>query len=590
MTLTIRYTLFLAGVILVMLVGANLITANVVRNGLRDLFGRRLDYAGEALTHYTRWHLWSRWNEINTLSESPRFLAAVETADPSTINQEAPGYINLIGADLFVILDSDNSVAFSSIDAVSTRNMQAIMAGTAADTVVIFRDEAVVFETFLAEIKMADGFSLGSLAAGFSFDQTMLPEIKHLTGFDAVVTCKGQLIGQTVSGLTDRIVVAAAWRPDPDAPGGELREASVAGEKIIYRSLAVPSMGCTVTLIASIDEHITPILSSQLRRMFILAIVAGILAIGIIYLFVRRRIGGQVNLLVNATERIARDDMGFDISTRSRDEFGYLANQLDRMRSKLLENRRELEKAHEERIRATQLATIGQLAAGIIHDFKNPFAVIRGNAELMVTVDGQDQRKLKWCQTIIEQVDRMTTLTRDILEYSRGKSSLNWERIDLATYLEEAVRTHEGELVNHGIGLKITACDPVLIMADRNRLRRVFDNLVGNAVEALLQGGAIQISWTIRDDKVELRVSDNGPGIPADIVDTLFEPFVTSGKKHGTGLGLAITKKIVEEHGGNIAAHTDKGGGACFTICLPLATARADTHAVRSRALKGTVG
>jgi signal transduction histidine kinase len=87
-------------------------------------------------------------------------------------------------------------------------------------------------------------------------------------------------------------------------------------------------------------------------------------------------------------------------------------------------------------------------------------------------------------------------------------------------------------------------------------------------MEALHPGGTINLSWVVDNDTLDLKISDDGPGIPDEIIDTLFEPFVTSGKRQGTGLGLAIAKKIVEEHGGNIAVISESGGGACFIVSL----------------------
>jgi len=566
-------------VLIVMLVGANLITANVVRNGLRDLFERRLDYAGEALRHYANWHLWSRWNELRTMISSPRFVAAVSTQDSSTISQEAPAYLDLLDADLFAIGTAAGAIVYGKASVAPGREFEAmIVRHVFGDTVVLLNNETGVYEVFLTDITTSDGFNLGRLAAGYDFNRTVVPDIGRLTGFDALITSQNRLIGQSPSTLSQEIARRAFGSGADIATGSSNGHLYIDDDRIVYRTNSLAALNCDVTFLASIDEHIDPILNSQLKQMFLLALGAGALAIAIVAWFIRRNIGGQVNLLVEAAGRIARDDMDFQIRSSSKDEFGYLAAQFDQMRSKLLQTRRDLEKAHEERIRTTRLAAIGQLAAGIIHDFKNPVAIIRGTAELLSTAS-TEPRSIKWCHKITDQVDRITELTRDILEYSRGRAVLNLETVGLEEYLGEILKGHEETLRTHSLSASLVSGPSLTLRLDRVRFRRVLDNLIGNAAEALSAGGSIRVGWALANGTATLSVADNGPGVPAQIIDTLFEPFVTSGKAQGTGLGLAISKKIVEEHGGTISVASEPGAGACFAITIPHVRVGAETVA-----------
>jgi signal transduction histidine kinase len=105
--------------------------------------------------------------------------------------------------------------------------------------------------------------------------------------------------------------------------------------------------------------------------------------------------------------------------------------------------------------------------------------------------------------------------------------------------------------------------------AEEGKLLRILENLVGNAIEAVTDGCKIEIRGTSRDDLVDITISDNAGGIPVEIRDKFFEPFVTHGKKRGTGLGTAIVKSLVEAHGGEIAFECEDGVGTVFTITLP---------------------
>ena len=110
---------------------------------------------------------------------------------------------------------------------------------------------------------------------------------------------------------------------------------------------------------------------------------------------------------------------------------------------------------------------------------------------------------------------------------------------------------------------------------DHNRIERVFVNLIGNALEAMPDGGTVCISAVVRDSAAVVRVRDNGPGIPEEIRERLFQPFVTSGKKGGLGLGLALARQTILEHGGDMWAESEPGQGACFVLRLPLRSASA---------------
>ena len=109
----------------------------------------------------------------------------------------------------------------------------------------------------------------------------------------------------------------------------------------------------------------------------------------------------------------------------------------------------------------------------------------------------------------------------------------------------------------------------VRIPLNPRRLSRVFHNLLGNAVDAMPSGGIVKLRFKLTDTEVETEIEDSGSGIAPEVIDHLFEPFVTFGKSKGTGLGLSITQKIVEEHGGKISARNQPGSGAVFSFTLP---------------------
>lgn len=250
-------------------------------------------------------------------------------------------------------------------------------------------------------------------------------------------------------------------------------------------------------------------------------------------------------------------------------EKGDLVAELKDRVIELEQTNEELRQAREELIRGERLSAIGQMASTIIHDFKGPMTAILGFSELMAMPDFDAEEKQDLYKSIRSEIERMVDMTSEVLDFTRGEISLSRESIKLEHFLGEAIKPMDRVLKRKEVEISLThgADDPVAI--DRRRFRRVVENLVGNAVDAMEEGGRIEISTREGEGHVELEIRDSGKGIPDEIRETLFQPFVTHGKKHGTGLGMAITKRIVESHGGTIAFESQAGEGTTFVIRIP---------------------
>ncbi|OLE31623.1 MAG: hypothetical protein AUI36_29510, partial [Cyanobacteria bacterium 13_1_40CM_2_61_4] len=206
-------------------------------------------------------------------------------------------------------------------------------------------------------------------------------------------------------------------------------------------------------------------------------------------------------------------------------------------------------------VRKEKMTLVGEMASTIIHDLKNPFHAVSMSASLIGELHPDDGTK-RWCRIIHEQVHQMSAMVEELLEFSRGRHQLNLQSISLAALMEKFVFLHTDYLRQQNVELELKTLD-FPIKADSDKLLRVLQNLVYNAAEALKEGGGrITISGGLSEGEVQICVRDNGPGIPDDIKDNLFEPFVTAGKKGGIGLGLAIAKSIVEAHAGRISCES----------------------------------
>lgn len=226
----------------------------------------------------------------------------------------------------------------------------------------------------------------------------------------------------------------------------------------------------------------------------------------------------------------------------------------------------------EQTLQMERLALVGRFARAIIHDLKSPLNVLQLAAEMGLAAQADATRRAEALHRIRRQVERITDSIQEILLFTEGGSGIeDMTPTIYADFLKAVLEELSGEVKLRGPDLLWTPDDwPAgRVRLQPRRLRRVLQNLVHNACDALSAGGRIEVRLTGTDSCAVTEVHDNGPGVPAEIRDRLFEPFVTHGKRHGTGLGLAICRRIVEDHGGRIEAGVSPLGGALFRFTLP---------------------
>ena len=255
---------------------------------------------------------------------------------------------------------------------------------------------------------------------------------------------------------------------------------------------------------------------------------------------------------------------------------------LDRSRlaDSLAEALRDLEAAQEQLIESERLSAVGRMANMIIHDIKNPMQGIRMFAEMAAEADVSPEDRREFSETMCHEIDRLVGMCQEILDFARGTTNLSKADVPLDDYLMGAVLTLAAELEQNHITLDTHLAHGGTVPLDASRITRVVLNLCRNAIEAMgSDGGTLRVATAEGDGGgARIEIADTGPGIPPEIADTLFEPFVTHGKDHGTGLGLAIVKKVIEDYGGTIGVATAQGEGTIFTICLPAATGGSDSE------------
>jgi len=241
----------------------------------------------------------------------------------------------------------------------------------------------------------------------------------------------------------------------------------------------------------------------------------------------------------------------------------------------------ETKALQEQVLKSERLAALGQLVAEVSHEIKNPLVMIGGYARQILR-SAQDPKGQAKLQIIVDEVRRLETLIGELRDLYRPKA-LNLETIDMAVLLNEVRDLIREEARNKQIEVLLDIPPaPLMVEGDKDKLKQVILNLSRNGMEAMDQGGKLTVRAQCLEDRVEITVSDEGPGIPEPEMDKIFVPFYTT-KKQGTGLGLSVSKRIIEEHQGcsfSLASGRDKGAVAKITMpissCeLPTAPAKA---------------
>lgn len=318
--------------------------------------------------------------------------------------------------------------------------------------------------------------------------------------------------------------------------------------------------------------------ADQMRQGFILLGVCGGAAGLVAGLAIARAVGRtilQLDVSVrSAAERLKGVVKPVTISPLG--GFVELQHGFDEIESHIGEVVDRLQQREIEILRQQQLASVGQLAAGMAHELRNPLMPVKMLVQKALRKGDANVLTLDQLSVIHLEIQRLESLIDDFLDYARPPT-LNRRAIDLVGVVRQTVdvaspraRAQHVELVTN------LPDDPVEVDGDSARLQQVLLNLYLNALDLQTNGGRIELDIERRHAEdasanpvVQVRVRDDGPGIRADVLNRLFEPFVSS-KETGIGLGLTISHRIIADHGGVMTAHNDPGGGAVFEIQLPV--------------------
>jgi signal transduction histidine kinase len=309
---------------------------------------------------------------------------------------------------------------------------------------------------------------------------------------------------------------------------------------------------------------------SNTKLILILLVTAGPLFFIITTFLFMKGYTHSLSVLTDATRKIQSGKLQYQIKEKLKDEFGELAFSFNEMASSLQEQCNLMQEAE-------RLVVVGELAASIAHEIKNPLAGIKVSMEVL----GQDlelnQEDKEIFQQVINEIDRITALLRSLLSYARPPKPESVS-FDVHHVLDATIKSAQYSLRSSPEGeskeiefIRDFSREVPRIVADPAQVQQVILNLLLNAVDSIVERGTITVRTGKSSDRnIRIAISDTGRGIDSQVLDKVFKPFFTT-KSHGTGLGLAICKRLIEQAGGTISvANNSDGPGVTFVIIMPI--------------------
>lgn len=276
----------------------------------------------------------------------------------------------------------------------------------------------------------------------------------------------------------------------------------------------------------------------------------------------------QLSIRVQAVQAHLDQDVGA-MTVQEPPHFGDLDEQLDRVVERVRAVCQRLQDQERELLRAEQLAAVGQLAAGVAHEVRNPLTGVKLLLQAAVRAQHPTPLTADRLHLLLQEIARIERTVQGLMDFAQPPRP-DRRPHDLQEVVRVAMEVARSRADMNAVAVRIEpAREPLTVAIDRDQLLSLLTNLLFNAIDAAPAGGEVFVSASVGPGgKIQLVVADTGPGIDQAVAGRLFAPFVTT-KAGGTGLGLTVAQKVAREHGGTLTASDQAGGGACFTLTLP---------------------
>ncbi len=512
------------------------------------------------------------------LAELPTLKALMTTEHALTIQDASEPLWKLAGSQLFLLAGPNGRVL--GFHGTSPRWNTDVAEENLARSVEQGEDaawwygEGQLFRVFLRPITSgtnSERRQLGILAVGYQIDATVAEQLALVAGGPIALTTGDTIIASTLSPADQaELEQLIPKRFGAGAASGELNLGREQYEtaSVVIHSGPPASVKCYVLMSLQPTNAYLQRLNRTILLLGITAVALAALLLG----FVAQTITHPLDNLVAGVRALAVGNYTYSITPRGSSEVAELGEAFSKMRGELL--------AHQQRRFATErIAAVGRAANSISHDLRHYLAAVVANAEFLYEAEKLKLNRDEIYEEIKTASEQMVDLLDSLRELAREENSIAPIPASLNQTIRRAVDAVRARPELRHLEISISTAGDMDGVFDPKKIERAFFNLVLNACEATVPSqGYVRIEISSNGESFEVRVADNGTGVPPAIAATLFDPFVSLGKPNGTGLGLAIVTKIVQDHGGSVTLEKTSESGTIFLVRLPRA-ARAETVA-----------
>ena len=508
------------------------------------------------------------------LANLPIIEALMTSGDAVTIQDASAGLWRRIGGDLFVLADRRGKLmalhtANPGFPPAQAQEMlqRSLRSGEVRDW---WFGGGHLFQVFMRPIyfgEPANDTELGILVLGSEINDQVAEDVRQVASSQVAFRYGPAVVVSTLSGAQKDELSKLTPLP-PSGPGVAPMDIDLGQERFLAMSTDLPpssSLSAGLVVLRSYDQA-TLFLRSLNRWLFGLGLAA-ILAGSLLVFLISDTFTRPLANLVGGVHALERGNFDYPLEAQGNDEVAELTQSFVMMR-------RTLQSTQQELLRAERLATIGRMASTVSHDLRHSLTTILAYAEFLSEGRLTESRRLEFYGEIRQAVNQMTDQLRALLEFSKAKMVHRPVHANIAPVIERAVRTVKARPAFREIQVVTSFEGGSEGWFDTSSLERAFYNLLLNACEAAPpESGRVEVTTHQTPVGLEIRVADNGNGIPTEIRDKLFQPFVTSGKDNGMGLGLATVQKIVQEHHGQVNVERTGAEGTILRILLPAVAA-----------------
>ncbi|MGA7316191.1 MAG: ATP-binding protein [Silvibacterium sp.] len=516
--------------------------------------------------------------EVALLADLPSLKALMTTHDLNTIQDGGVEFWKVSGSDLFALVDTSGAVA-AVYDSAGSPDRQDIerqlkrMLDLRPDQRYLLSDHRLYQVSFqpLFFGPEATGTPLGFVIAGYSIDDRVSRQVREAAAADVIFLAADKIVSSTLDPQHDLDLQRQGSTIAPQAE----QNIWLGKEHYLAASVAIPTFSevpVRLLVLKSYDQ--ASAFAMRLNRL-LLALGLLVLIVGtLLALYISGTITRPLDALLAGARALGSGNFDYQLTGGGAKELRELSLAFDTMRNRVRRSQQEL-------IESARLAVIGRMASSISHDLRHYLSAIYANAEFLSNPATPPTERDELMVDVQLAVHGMTDVLESLLIFSRTGKSLHPSYESLSSLVERAIALIRIHPEAHGVTIQVERLPPTEAWMDARMIERAVFNLLINATQAARSGGLpgeIKVNLTETSNLIELRITDNGAGVPEAIRETLFEPFVSDGKRRGIGLGLTIANRIAQEHGGRVQLEDSRAGHTTFVLSLPREVLRSLRH------------